>query len=120
MRTFVAPVVRTGFSRPLLQTATYRQPDTDCNTTWGENPMLSATTRLGDVTDEELDDARAAGEQAAEQAREAISRGAPAEPPLRLAWAVGFGQVGAIDEAVAIARQAGMSWRQIGEIMGEN
>lgn len=79
--------------------------------------MQSATGTLTPVTADELDDARESGRKAA---ADAIAAHAPTDPIRRLAWAVGYGHVSAIDDAVMRAREAGLSWRQIGEAMDEN
>ena len=69
------------------------------------------------VTADDLEAARQAGRQAAEQA---INEQAPADPVLKVAWAQGHGGVDAVDQAVAEARDAGVTWREIAEALGEN
>lgn len=69
------------------------------------------------VTADELDAARQEGRQAAEQA---INEQAPADPLLKVAWTQGHGGVDAVDQAVQEARDAGVTWREIAEALGEN
>ena len=68
------------------------------------------------VTAEELDQAR---QQGRADANHLADSRAPSDPLLRLAWAVGVGQVDLVREAVDAAVNAGRSWREIGEAMGE-
>lgn len=69
------------------------------------------------VTADDLTAAREAGRRAAEQA---INEQAPADPVLRIAWAQGHGGVDALRQAVEDARNAGVTWREIAEALGEN
>lgn len=69
------------------------------------------------VTADELAAAREAGRLDAEQA---LDEQAPEDPVVRVAWAKGYGNVDIIDRAVAAAREAGVTWRQIAEALDEN
>lgn len=69
-----------------------------------------------DVGEPELESARQAGRQAAER----TLTEAPDHPLLRVAWAQGFGQLDMLREAVQQAKADGITWRQIGEALGEN
>jgi hypothetical protein len=69
------------------------------------------------VTDEEI---RAARERGEVDATEVIADRAPDDPILRVAWATGYGKVEVIKDAVELARAAGVTWRQLGDAMGEN
>ena len=71
--------------------------------------------RVPRVSDDELQQARAAGQKAAE---ELVANDSPTDPLLAVAWAAGYGSVDAISRAVAAARSAGVSWRQLGIAMG--
>jgi hypothetical protein len=79
--------------------------------------MGNDATTLWPVTAEELDEARRQGHQ---DATELISDRAPTDLMLRMAWAAGYGQIDAIRDAVSAARDAGITWRQIGDALGEN
>lgn len=46
-------------------------------------------------------------------------RDAPDDPTLRLAWAQGADTVDLLGRAVEEARQSGMTWRAISEVLGE-
>ena len=69
-----------------------------------------------DVTSEALDVARHAGRESAGKALD----DAPDDPLLRIAWAQGFGQVDQLRDAVQQAKAQGITWRQIGDALGEN
>lgn len=69
------------------------------------------------VTADDLAADREAGRRDAEQH---ISERAPADPLRRVAWAQGYGSIEAVDQAVADARAAGVTWREIAEALGEN
>lgn len=69
-----------------------------------------------DVTSEDLAAARSAGHQNATDALAA----APDHPLLRIAWAQGFGQIDQLREAVQQGKASGLTWREIGEALGEN
>lgn len=69
------------------------------------------------VTADDLAADREAGRRDAEQH---ISEQAPANPLRRVAWAQGYGSADAVDQAVADARDAGITWRQIAEALDEN
>ena len=67
----------------------------------------------------EPDAIEAARQRGAEDARAAVARHAPDDPLLRVAWAMGFGQIDHVRAAVAVARDAGCTWAQIASITGE-
>jgi hypothetical protein len=49
-----------------------------------------------------------------------VSEEAPTDPLLRVAWTAGHGSYDAVKEAVEEAREAGATWKQLGEALGEN
>lgn len=61
-----------------------------------------------------IEAARQQGVEDAERARNA----APTDPALRLAWAHGFGQLDQLQAAVDYARDLGLTWRDIGDVLG--
>ena len=61
------------------------------------------------------DELRAQGRHDAEHAARSH---APVDPLERVAWAQGWGQDDQLRQAVMDARQAGMTWRAIGEAVG--
>lgn len=63
---------------------------------------------------EAIEAARSQGATDAERARDA----APEDPALRLAWAQGFGQLDQLQAAVDHAREVGLTWREIGTVLG--
>ena len=69
------------------------------------------------VTDspEELAAAREEGRLAAERF---VVDQAPTDPLLRVAWAQGLGDSDHVRTAVATAREAGATWKQLGEALG--
>lgn len=76
----------------------------------------AATTLLG-VTDDELREALAATTQEGAAAAERASALAPADPLHRVAWFQGFDD-GRLRDAVQAARDAGVTWREIGIALG--
>ena len=69
------------------------------------------------MTADDIAAAREAGRRYAEQG---INEEAPNDPVLRVAWAQGSGSIAVVDQAVADARAAGVTWREIAEALGEN
>jgi hypothetical protein len=68
------------------------------------------------MTGDDLTAAREAGRRAAEQA---ITEQAPTEPLLKVAWTRGHGGVDAVEAAVHEAREAGHTWPEITQALGE-
>ena len=64
------------------------------------------------------DDLERARRQGDEDARTA-GQHAPDDAALRIAWALGFGAVDQIQEAVTYAREKGLGWPDIAQITGE-
>lgn len=59
-------------------------------------------------------------QQGHNDAAQTVDTHAPEDPIQRVAWAVGYGTVDAAQTAVDRARQAGATWRQIGQAAGIN
>lgn len=64
---------------------------------------------------DELEQAR---QQGGVDALAAVEQYAPADPMLRVAWAIGFGQHDLVRAAVAVARAGGATWEQIAVLVG--
>jgi hypothetical protein len=69
------------------------------------------------ASDDELEQAR---ERGRDDALQTIAAHAPAEPLLRVAWAVGYGAVDEVQAAVDRARADGATWQMIGQAAGIN
>lgn len=65
------------------------------------------------------DDLERARTQGREDALAAAEQHAPEDPALRIAWAMGFGTVEHLRDAVAYARERGLRWVDIAEVTGE-
>lgn len=72
------------------------------------------------MTSEDEETLALAREQGARAARQAIEHDAPSDPLQLVAWTAGFGSEPDVAAAVANAREAGRTWREIATALGQN